>query len=196
MSDRKAEFSRKTSETEISAFLNIDGMGNYDIDTGIGFFDHMLKLCCKHGLFDANIKAKGDLYVDFHHTVEDTGIVLGKCFDKALGDKRGINRYGSAFIPMDEALAEVIVDISGRPFLVFDADFKNVKIGDFDAELIEEFFRAFCMNSNITMHCRVLYGNNNHHKSEALFKALGKAINEAVCINPKIQGVMSTKDVI
>lgn len=193
MEDRRAEFSRKTGETDIYVNLNLDGEGEYDIETGIGFFDHMLNLMCKHGLFDMRIRAKGDLQVDSHHTVEDIGIVLGKCIGKALKDKIGIKRYGTAFVPMDESLVSVSLDISGRPFLVFDGNFTCDKLGDFDTEMVEEFLRAVAFNSGITLHARVLYGKNNHHMIEGLFKALGRALNEATKIDSSIKGVMSTK---
>lgn len=193
---RTANIQRKTGETDISVELDLDGEGKYEIDTGIGFFDHMLSLMAKHGLLDLKVKAKGDTYVDSHHTVEDVGIVIGECIKKALSDKSSINRYGTAFVPMDEALAQVSMDISGRPFLVFDAEFTTDKLGTFDTEMVEEFFRAVAFNSGITLHVRVLYGKNNHHMIEGLFKAFGRALCEAVSKNERIKGVMSTKGML
>lgn len=190
---RTANIQRKTGETDISVKLDLDGDGKYEIDTGIGFFDHMLSLMAKHGLLDLKVRAKGDTYVDSHHTVEDVGIVIGECIKKALLDKASINRYGTAFVPMDEALAQISMDISGRPFLVFDADFTTDKLGTFDTEMVEEFFRAVAFNSGITLHVRVLYGKNNHHMIEGIFKAFGRALCEAVSKNERIKGVMSTK---
>ncbi|PJI07391.1 MULTISPECIES: imidazoleglycerol-phosphate dehydratase HisB [Clostridium] len=190
---RTCSLSRKTAETDIQVELNLDGEGKYEIDTGIGFFDHMLTLMSKHGLMDLKVKAKGDLNVDSHHTVEDVGIVIGECIEKALGDKKSINRYGTAFVPMDESLCQVSMDLSGRAFLVFDAEFTVEKLGDFQTEMVEEFFRAVAFNSGITLHTRVLYGKNNHHMVEGLFKAFGRALSEAVSKNPRIKGVMSTK---
>lgn len=193
---RTANIQRKTGETDISIELDLDGEGKYEIDTGIGFFDHMLSLMAKHGLLNLKVKAKGDTYVDSHHTVEDVGIVIGECIKKALLDKASINRYGTAFVPMDEALAQVSMDISGRPFLVFDAEFTTDKLGTFDTEMVEEFFRAVAFNSGITLHVRVLYGKNNHHMIEGMFKAFGRALCEAVSKNERIKGVMSTKGML
>lgn len=190
---RKAEISRKTKETVISASLNLDG-GEVKINTGIGFLDHMLTALGVHGGFGLTLAAKGDLNVDGHHTAEDVGIVLGKAFGEALGDKGGIVRYGSAFIPMDEALGFCAVDISGRPFLVFNAEFVNEKIGELDTCLIEEFMRAFAFNAGITLHLRCEYGKNDHHKAEALFKALAYALKTATRSNSG--GVVSTKGVL
>ncbi len=180
---RTAEITRKTKETDITVKLNIDGSGTPDIDTGIGFFDHMLTALCVHGGFDMTVKCKGDLNVDGHHSVEDTGITLGKAFAEALGDKSGIMRYGSAFIPMDEALGFCALDISARPFLVFNAEFTNERIGEYDACLTEEFMRAFAFNAGITLHLRCEYGKNDHHITEALFKALAHALKQAVSVN-------------
>lgn len=191
--NREALIVRKTKETNIEISVNLDGSGNYEGGTGIGFFDHMLCLLAKHGLMDLNIKAGGDLNVDCHHTVEDTGIVLGCCIKEASGDKSGIRRYGESFVPMDEALASVVIDVSGRPYLVFDGEFTSDRVGDFDTEMVEEFFRAVSVNAGITLHARVLYGKNNHHMIEALFKALGRALREALNIDERVQGVMSTK---
>lgn len=191
--DRIAQFDRKTNETNITIEVNLDGDGIYNIDTGIGFFDHMLTLATKHGILDLNVKAEGDLYVDAHHTVEDVGIALGKCIEKALGDKKGITRYGTSFLPMDETLALVSMDISGRPYLVFEAEFNSPMVGEMDTELVEEFFRAIAFNTGITLHAKVLYGKNAHHMIEALFKAFGRALREAVTKDERIKGVMSTK---
>lgn len=193
MPERISSIKRKTSETEINININLDGTGQYNIFTGIGFFDHMLNQLSKHGFMDMSIKAVGDLEVDCHHTIEDTGIALGQCINEALGEKTGIRRYGTAYLPMDEALAFVSLDLSGRPFLVFDCSFENEKVGSMDACMAEEFFRAVCMNSGMTLHMKVLYGKNTHHKIEALFKAFARALSEAVSIDPRIKGVMSTK---
>lgn len=194
--DRVAIMDRKTKETDISMELNIDGKGYNDIDTGIGFFDHMLTHISKHGFFNLKVKAIGDLEVDCHHTVEDVGIVLGKCISKALGDKVGIKRYGSAIVPMDEALVMCALDISGRPLYVSEAKFTVDRLGTFDTEMVEEFFRAVCDNSGINLHIRVLTGSNNHHIAEAMFKAFGRALDEATQIDPRIEGVLSTKGVL
>lgn len=191
---RKAKVERKTSETEVKINLNLDGEGKYSIDTSIPFLDHMLSLMCKHGLFDLNIKAKGDLEVDDHHTVEDVGIVLGKAFKQAIGDKKGISRYGEASVPMDEALASVSLDISGRPYFIYKVELnKKRKIKNFDADLIEDFLQAFVSNSGITLHVSSPYGRNAHHIIEAIFKALGRALRQAVAIDPRVKGVPSTK---
>lgn len=190
---RKADITRKTKETVISASLNLDG-GEVKISTGIGFLDHMLTALGVHGGFGLTLAAKGDLEVDGHHTAEDVGIVLGKAFCEALGDKGGIVRYGNAYIPMDEALGFCAVDISGRPFLVFNAEFVNEKIGELDTCLIEEFMRAFAFNAGITLHLRCEYGKNDHHKAEALFKALAYALKTAT--RPNSGGVVSTKGVL
>ncbi|AKA70031.1 imidazoleglycerol-phosphate dehydratase HisB [Clostridium scatologenes] len=190
---RTAQIDRKTLETDISIEINLDGSGKHDIDTGIGFFDHMLCLMSKHGLIDVKIKAKGDLYVDPHHTIEDVGITFGKCIEKALEDKSGIKRYGTVFLPMDEALAMVSMDISGRAYIVFDAEFNSDRVGEMDTELVEEFFRAVAFNAGITLHEKILYGKNSHHMIEALFKAFGKALKEAITKDERIKGVMSTK---
>ncbi|BAQ13516.1 putative imidazoleglycerol-phosphate dehydratase [Clostridium botulinum] len=193
MKESIAKVYRKTGETEIKSEINLYGEGKYDIKTGIGFFDHMLNLMARHGLIDVKLEAKGDLQVDSHHTVEDVGIVLGESFKKALGDKKGIKRYGTSFVPMDEALASVSIDISGRPYIVCDFNFTVDKLGEMDTELVEEFLRALAFNAGITLHVRVLYGKNNHHMIEAVFKALGRALREAVDRDEKINGVMSTK---
>lgn len=189
---RTATITRKTRETDIKVEINLDGSGKYDINTGIGFFDHMLTALCVHGGFDMTVSCVGDLYVDGHHTVEDTGICLGKAFAEALGDKSGIMRFGSAFVPMDEALGFCSLDISARPFLVYNADLTNEKIGDYDSCLTEEFMRAFAYNAGITLHLKSEYGNNDHHITEALFKALAYALKTAVKQNESGNAV-STK---
>ena len=176
---RKALQSRQTKETDITVSLDLDG-GNVDIDTGIGFFDHMLTAFAIHGGFGLEVRVKGDLYVDCHHTIEDTGIVLGKAFYDALGDKSGIQRYGSFYIPMDEALAFASIDVSGRPFLVFKADYPQAVVGQYDACMTEEFFRAFAFHSGITLHIKSEYGTNSHHIIEAIFKAVAHALKIAV----------------
>jgi imidazoleglycerol-phosphate dehydratase len=193
---RKAEIARKTNETDISMSFNIDGSGKSEIETGVGFFDHMLNLFARHGLFDLRVKAVGDLHVDSHHTVEDVGIVLGKALKEALGDKKSIKRYGSSFLPMDESLALAVIDLGGRPFLVFDARFSTDKVGEMDTELVEEFFRAVVFNAGINLHIKVFYGSNNHHIIEAIFKAFGRALDEATLVDERIKGVMSTKGTI
>jgi len=190
---RTAEVKRQTGETNITASLTIDGAGRSEITTGIGFFDHMLILFAKHGLFDLNIAAIGDLHIDGHHTVEDTGIVLGQTLLKALGDKQGIKRYGTAFVPMDESLVMVSLDISGRPFLAFDVDIPSARIGTFDSELLEEFLRALAVHAGLTLHVRLMAGKNAHHIVEGVFKALGRALDEATSQDKRIVGVMSTK---
>lgn len=177
---RIAEKNRTTKETEISCTLQLDGTGKSDIHTGIGFFDHMLTLFAFHSHMDLTLCAKGDLDVCDHHTVEDCGILLGECLKEALGDKRGIERYGSMLLPMDETLAEVVLDISGRSFLVYDCELKREMIGGFSCEMVEEFFRAIAFNAGITLHIRVPYGTNDHHKVEAIFKAFGRALRKAV----------------
>ncbi|HEY4551840.1 MAG TPA: imidazoleglycerol-phosphate dehydratase HisB [Bacillaceae bacterium] len=193
---RKAASQRETTETKIRLEVNLDDSSAVDIQTGVGFFDHMLELFARHGRIGLVLKVDGDLHIDSHHTVEDTGIVLGKAIREALGDKVGIVRYGSSYVPMDETLGFAAVDISGRPFLHFEADFKTLSLGNFDTELVKEFFRAFAFNAGITLHARVLYGENTHHKIEALFKALGRALAEAIRIDPSIKGVNSTKGLI
>lgn len=190
---RRAEITRKTKETDIALSLTIDGKGTGEIDTGVGFFDHMLDLFSRHGLFDLKVKADGDLEVDAHHTVEDVGIVLGQAIKEALGDKKSIKRYGASYVPMDEALAMVALDLSGRPFIVFESQFTSDKVGDMDTELVEEFFRAVAFNAGINLHIKVFYGSNNHHISEAIFKAFGRALDEASRVDERIEGVLSTK---
>ena len=193
---RRAEIERKTAETQISIKLNLDGEGTCDIATGIGFLDHMLTLLAKHSFMDLTVKAKGDMEVDSHHTVEDIGIVLGEALQEALGDKTGIHRYGNSFIPMDETLAQVCLDFSGRPFLVFGAEIPKIKLGNFDTEMTEEFFRALAMHCGLTLHIRVLYGSNVHHIIEAIFKAFARAVAEATAVDPRVKGVMSSKGVL
>ncbi len=193
--NRTAEITRKTKETDISIKLDLDSSGSVSIDTGIGFLDHMLTALAVHGGFSLTVKCDGDLNVDGHHTTEDIGIVLGMAFREALGDKSGIMRYGSAFIPMDESLAFCSLDISARPFLVFNAQFTNERVGEFDTCLTEEFMRSFAFNAGITLHLRVEYGSNDHHKIEALFKALAYALKAAVKRNTD-GSVVSTKGVL
>ena len=191
---RTANIARKTKETDIELSVNLDGKGEVSVDSGIGFFDHMLTALAVHSGVDINIKCKGDLYVDGHHSVEDIGICLGKAFAEALGDKAGIARYGSAYVPMDEALAFCSLDISGRAFLVFDANFSDDRIGEFDTCLAEEFFRAFAFNAGITLHIRQEYGKNDHHICEAIFKAVAHALKQALAYNGG--AVLSTKGVL
>ena len=190
---REARIERRTKETDITLRVCLDGSGKTAIDTGIGFFDHMLDALCRFALLDLNLTCEGDLAVDAHHTVEDCGICLGKALRDALGDRRGIHRVGSAYLPMDEALAFAALDISGRPFLAFDADFAGPACGAMDTQLAEEFFRAVCVNAGLTLHLRVLAGRNDHHKMEALFKAFGLALRDAAAPDPRVKGVPSTK---
>lgn len=191
---RTSEITRKTKETDITVKMNLDGSGKADISTGIGFFDHMLTALAVHSGFDISVKATGDLNVDGHHTVEDVGIVLGQAFKQAIGDMKGINRYGSAYIPMDEALGFACLDISNRPFLVFEAEFSDDRVGEFDTCLTEEFFRAFAFNGGITLHVIEKYGKNDHHIIEALFKAAAHALKEAAALNGG--EILSTKGVL
>lgn len=193
---RSASITRKTAETQISVSLNLDQSQPIEVDTGIGFLDHMLNAFAKHGRFGLTVKAAGDLAVDPHHTTEDVGIVLGQCFKQALGDKAGIERFGTAFVPLDETLSRVVIDLSGRSYLVFKAELENPKLGDYDTEVTEDFFQAFAFNAELNCHAEVLYGRNTHHKVETLFKALGRAMRAAVTINPEVQGIPSTKGVI
>lgn len=193
---RTAELSRKTAETDIILKLNLDGEGNSAIDTGIGFLDHMLTLFSRHGLIDLEIKAQGDLQVDAHHTVEDIGIVLGQALKQALGDKNTIRRYGASHVPMDEVLAMVCVDLGGRPYLVCNVEYTNERVGDMETELVEEFFRAVSVNAAMNVHINVLYGSNNHHIVEAVFKAFGRALDQAIRSDSRIKGVMSTKGLL
>lgn len=190
---RKATLQRKTKETEITVAVTIDGSGKGNITTSIPFLDHMLELLAQHGLFDITIKAKGDIEVDYHHTVEDIGISLGNCFKKALGDCTGIRRYGEATVPMDESLGSVVLDICNRPNLVFDAPLAKGKVGTFDVELVKEFFNAFAHKSGIALHIKVPYGDNAHHIIEAIFKSFARALDVATTVDTRIVGVMSTK---
>lgn len=190
---RKATIQRKTSETDISMSFEIDGSGKSQIDTGVGFFDHMLNLFTRHGLFNMNLKTVGDLYVDSHHTVEDVGIVLGQAIKEALGDKKSIKRYGTSYVPMDESLVLVSLDLSGRPFLFFDGEFQCEKLGNMETEMVEEFFRAISFSCGMNLHIKILHGKNTHHKIEAIFKAFGRALDEATMLDSRIEGVMSTK---
>ena len=196
MKHRKAEVTRKTKETEIVLKLNLDGPGKHSVRTGIPFFDHMLSLLAYHGGMDLSLKAKGDLGVDFHHTVEDVGICLGDGIRKALGDAKGIQRYGAASVPMDETLASVILDYSMRPYLVFNMKLRRARIGSFELELVEEFFKALTNHARMTLHINLLYGKNNHHMVEAVFKAFGRALRGAVSPDPRTGQVPSTKGVL
>ncbi len=191
---RTARVERKTNETEIAVAVDLDGTGKGDIATGVGFFDHMLDQLCRHSLIDMEIRAKGDLHIDDHHTVEDVGIALGQAIGRALGDRRGIVRYADCFLPMDETLTRAAVDVSGRPFLVFKVAFPRPKIGTFDTELVEEFFRAVAMNAGLTLHVETMYGQNAHHIAESCFKSLARVLRAAVAIDPKrADAVPSTK---
>lgn len=193
---RQASSKRETAETKIDLSVRLDDPSVIDIQTGVGFFDHMLHAFARHGRFGLTLNVEGDLHIDSHHTVEDTGIVLGKAVREALGDKHGIVRFGTSYVPMDDALGFVSLDISGRPFLHFEGEFHVQSLGNFDTELVREFFQAFAFNAGITLHARVLYGENTHHKIEALFKALGRALAEAVKIDPSLEGVLSTKGLL
>jgi imidazoleglycerol-phosphate dehydratase len=181
---RTGEIARKTKETEVSVKVNLDGKGQSEIATGIGFLDHMLDLLSRHSRIDMQIKAKGDLHIDQHHTTEDVGIVLGQAIKKALGDMRGITRYASLHLPMDEALTRVAIDVSGRPVLVFRVEFPRDKIGDFDVDLVREFFQAFTTNAGVTLHVEAIYGDNAHHVAESCFKGLARALKIALSIDP------------
>jgi imidazoleglycerol-phosphate dehydratase len=196
MTQRKAEIERKTNETEIELSLNLDGSGQSENSTGVGFFDHMLDHVARHGLFDLKVRAEGDLHVDTHHTVEDVGICLGQALEKALGDKSGIVRFGSAQVPMEDALAQVSVDLCGRAYCVYQAAYGTQKIGEFDVELVEEFMRSFSNNARMNLHVKVEYGTNSHHVAEAIFKALGRALAQAVGYDDRVKGVPSTKGVL
>lgn len=191
---RTASINRQTNETEIALEINLDGTGQHEMATGIGFFDHMLDQLAKHSLIDMKIKAKGDLHIDFHHTAEDVGIALGEAVKKALGDKRGIRRYASTDLAMDGTLSRAAVDVSGRPFLVWRVNFTTDKVGEMDTELFREWFQAFTMNAGITLHMENFYGDNNHHIAESCFKALARALREAVEIDPRAStSIPSTK---
>lgn len=194
---RKATIDRKTKETQIKATVDLDGTGAYKVKTGVGFLDHMLEQLARHSLIDIDLEAKGDLHIDFHHTAEDSGIVLGQAFAKALGDKMGITRYASLHLPMDETLTRVAVDVSGRPYLVWKVAFTRDKIGDMDTELFREWFQAFAQNAGITLHIETLYGENNHHIAETCFKGLARALRSAVALDPRQAGrVPSTKGML
>ena len=182
---RKAEISRKTTETNVKVSVDLDGTGTYNVKTGVGFFDHMMEQLARHSLIDIALEAKGDLHIDDHHTVEDSGIALGQAVAKALGERKGIRRYGACDLPMDETLSRCVIDVSGRPFLVFKVNFPHAKIGTFDTELVREWFQAFAMNAGITLHIENAYGANSHHIAEASFKALARALRAAVEIDPR-----------
>ena len=181
---RKASIERRTTETETKVTIDLDGRGTYEVKTGIGFLDHMLEQLARHSLIDITLKAKGDLHIDFHHTAEDSGIAIGQAVAKALGDRKGIRRYASVLLPMDEALTRAAIDVSGRPYLVFKVDFSCPKIGEFDTELVREWFQAFAMHAGVTLHVETLYGDNNHHIAESCFKALARSLREAIEIDP------------
>ena len=191
---RKGAVTRRTNETEITVELDLDGSGSAKVATGIGFFDHMLDQLARHSLIDMNVSARGDLHIDDHHTVEDVGIALGQALKQALGDKRGMTRYADCLLPMDETLTRVAVDVSGRPFLVFRAEFPTAKIGTFDTELVREFFQAFAINGGLTLHVETLYGLNSHHIAESCFKGVARALGAALAIDPRqAQRIPSTK---
>ena len=196
MTARKSQIKRKTKETTIELSLDLDGQGSFEIETGSGFFDHMLTHVARHGLFDLKLQAKGDLHVDTHHTVEDVGICLGQAIEKALGDKKGIVRFGSATVPMEDSLASVTVDLCGRAYCVYNVTYGTDKIGEFDVELVEEFLRALANNARLNLHVNVPYGTNSHHIAEAIFKALGRSLHEAVRIDQRCKDVPSTKGIL
>lgn len=193
MERRIAEYTRKTKETDIYLSLDIDGTGKAEADTGIGFFDHMLEGFAKHGLFDLKVKVAGDLAVDCHHTIEDTGIVLGNAIKKAIGDKKGIKRYGSCMLPMDETLVLCAIDLSGRPYLSFDGEFTTDRVGYMDTEMVKEFFYAISYSAGMNLHMKVITGGNNHHMIEAMFKSFAKALDEATIVDARIKDILSTK---
>ena len=193
MDCRISEVARKTKETDITIKLNIDGSGKSDVSTGIGFFDHMLEGFARHGLFDLTAKVNGDLQVDCHHTIEDTGIVLGQAIAKAIGEKKGIKRYGSSILPMDETLVMTAIDLCGRPYFVMDADFSSPMVGQFDTQMVREFFYAISYSAAMNLHLKVITGVNDHHKIEALFKSFAKSLDEATTIDTRITDVLSTK---
>lgn len=193
MADRTANIQRKTKETDIQVTLGLDGIGKSDIHTGIGFFDHMLEGFSRHGFFDLQLGCTGDLAVDSHHTIEDCGIVLGSAIREALSDKQGIRRFGSCILPMDETLVLCAIDLSGRPYLVFDGEFSADRIGDMDTEMVKEFFYAVSYSAGMNLHLKVLNGGNNHHIAEAMYKAFARALDEAVTLDPRIEGILSTK---
>ena len=194
---RKAKVERNTKETQISSTVNIDGVGKSNIDTGIGFLDHMVEQISRHGLLDIDLKAKGDLHIDDHHTTEDSGYVIGEAISKALGERKGINRYGNAHIPMDETLTRVVIDLSGRPYLVWKVSFTQKRLGEMDTELFKEWFQAFAQAIGANIHVENLYGTNNHHIIESCYKGLARSLRDAVRIEPKIiEQVPSTKGVL
>jgi imidazoleglycerol-phosphate dehydratase len=191
---RKATIDRQTTETEISVTVDLDGTGAYDVQSGVGFLDHMVEQLARHSLADIKLHAKGDTHIDFHHTVEDSGIALGQAFAKALGERKGIRRYASSNLPMDDALTRVALDVSGRPYLKWKVAFSRARLGDFDTELVQEWFQAFAANAGVTLHVETVYGKNNHHIAESCFKALARALREAIEIDPRQQGrIPSTK---
>lgn len=193
MAERTAKFTRKTKETDISLSFNIDGSGQSVVNTGIGFFNHMLEGFSKHGFFDLNLNCEGDLAVDCHHTIEDCGIVLGNAIKHAVGDKKGIKRYGSCILPMDETLVLCAVDLSGRPYMAFDGEFTVDRVGYMDTEMVKEFFYAVSYSAGMNLHIKVLNNGNNHHMMEAMFKAFGRALDEATILDPRITDILSTK---
>ena len=194
---RKARVERNTNETQITVELNLDGTGIYDVETGVDFLDHMLEQLSRHSLMDLKVRAKGDLHIDFHHTTEDTGIAIGQAFSQALGDKKGINRYGSCLLPMDEALTRVALDCSNRPYLIWNVEFTRDKLGDMDTELFREWFQGFAQAAGLTLHVENLYGDNNHHIVESAFKALARSLRAAIEIDPrKSEAIPSTKGVL
>ena len=190
---RKASVERSTQETQWTVGLTLDGKGEFTGETGIGFFDHMLDLFARHGLFDLEVKGQGDLHIDPHHSVEDLGITLGQALVKAVGDKAGMRRFGQSAVPMEETLCECVLDFCGRPYLEFRGELPSTKLGEFDTELVEDFFRAVAVNAGLTLHLNIAYGRNVHHKVEALFKAFARALSQSVELDPRIKGVMSTK---
>ena len=191
---RKASLDRKTTETQIAVSINLDGTGAYDVKSGVGFLDHMLELLARHSLIDIKVRAKGDTHIDFHHTTEDIGIALGQAFAKALGNRKGIRRYADCFLPMDEALTRTAIDVSGRPYLIWKVEFSRPKIGEFDTELVREWFQAFAMNAGVTLHVATLYGDNCHHIAESCFKALARVLRGAIEIDPRQKDrIQSTK---
>lgn len=194
MAMRNAEVSRNTLETKIAVALNLDGTGVAKLDSGVGFFDHMLDQIARHGMMDLSVACQGDLHIDAHHTVEDVGIALGQAFNKAVGDKKGIRRYAHAYVPLDEALSRVVLDISGRPGLEFNVEFTRARIGEFDVDLVREFFQGFVNHAGVTLHIDNLRGKNAHHQAETIFKAFGRALRAAVELDPRMVGIMpSTK---
>ena len=191
---RKAKVTRKTTETDIEVAVNLDGTGTYDVETGIGFLDHMLEIFSRHSLIDLKVRAKGDLHIDFHHTTEDSGIAIGEAVHQALSDRRGIRRYASAMIPMDETLSRVSIDVSDRPYLIWKVDFSKPKLGEMDTELFKEWFQAFAQNARVTLHVENIYGENNHHIVESCFKALARALRDAIETDPRAaDSIPSTK---